>query len=149
MLPRSVAERVAVLEQTKASILQTIEDRKGPPAIAKAMAVAFTVGRAACSSAAVVDVCPNRLEYAYAHPAEGRIDMVMYYKDMIKAELDARPGQLLFRFRVQRTLQHFGGEYDFNDASHWVGVRLADREAAATLRSGLEGLGVKFEVVGG
>ena len=58
--------------------------------------------------------------YAFAHPQRGRIDMVMYYKDM-RQPLVTR-SQLLFTFRVNKTLRHFVDEYNPTDPGHLLAL---------------------------
>jgi hypothetical protein len=47
----------------------------------------------------------DRATYTFVHPYQGKIDMIMNYRDMCVPMTD--PHHLLYTFRVSRTLRHF------------------------------------------
>ncbi len=110
-----------------------MEERKGPTTVLlKVTCNNFRVGRATCSSSSVVTVYPDRLEYKFHHPQQqqSRIDMVMYFKDMLSPELSTRSGPPVFTFRVGKPLRHFLGDYDVCDPQHVLVITLGSRDDA-------------------
>ena len=62
----------------------------------------------------------DRATYVFAHPLKGRVDMVMYYKDMLEPRV-AR-SQRQFTFPVKKTLRHFVDEYEPYNTSHQLSL---------------------------
>ncbi|PNW80459.1 hypothetical protein CHLRE_07g318400v5 [Chlamydomonas reinhardtii] len=148
-LNKNVAAKLQPLEAVTKSILAGVEERKpsGTP-LHKATCKDFTVGRASCSASSVVTLFPDRLEYKFSHSSQGRIDMIMYAKDMVSPELDART--LVLKFRVGKPLRHFIDAYDCTDPSHTLQLTFHDKADAAAFAQWLPGsCKVALQVVGG
>ncbi|KXZ47803.1 hypothetical protein GPECTOR_32g415 [Gonium pectorale] len=114
---KSVAAKLQPLEQVTQSILASVEERKGGGApLLKATCKDFVVGRASCAASSVVTLFLDRIEYKFSHATQGRIDMVMYVKDLLTPVLDAK--SQAFKFRVGKPLRHFIDSYDCTDPAH-------------------------------
>lgn len=85
-------------------------------ALAERFAVAECVGRQPASGSSPIQFFDDRAMYGFEHPMQGRVDMVMYYRDMI--EPCVTRSQRLFTFRVKKTLRHFVDEYEPYNPSH-------------------------------
>ncbi|EFJ44711.1 hypothetical protein VOLCADRAFT_106308 [Volvox carteri f. nagariensis] len=130
-LNRNVASKLQPLEAVTNSILSAVEERKGGGGgapLAKATCKDFVVGRAACNASSVVTLYADRLEYKFSHSSQGRIDMVMYFKDMLTPELDRRG--LVLKFRIGKPLRHFIDAYDCTDPQHILSLTFYEKADA-------------------
>ncbi|GLC50087.1 hypothetical protein PLESTB_000340800 [Pleodorina starrii] len=130
-LNRNLAAKLQPLEQVTNSILAAVEERKGGGGtpLAKATCKDFIVGRANCAASSVVTLYPDRLEYKFSHNTQGRIDMVMYMKDILAPELDRK--FLVLKFRVGKPLRHFIDSYDCTDPQHILSLTFHDKADAS------------------
>ena len=77
----------------------------------------------------------DRATYAFTHPLQGRIDMLMHYKDMCQPLADAAKRQ--FTFRVNRTLRHFADEYYAKNPAHHLTVKFQSRRDFEDFEAGI------------
>ena len=75
----------------------------------------------------------DRANYAFTHPRQGRIDMLMYYKDMRQPLAEASLRQ--FTFRVNRTLRHFADDYFADNPAHHLTLEFQSRNDFQTFES--------------
>ena len=91
-------------------------DRKAKGLLYTAPAERFAVAECVSRQPSAMSFFDDRATYAFAHPLKGRVDMVMYYKDMIEPRVTR--SQRLFTFRVKKTLRHFVDEYAPYNSAH-------------------------------
>ena len=94
--------------------------RKTKGLLYTAPAERFAVAECVSRQPSAMSFFDDRATYAFAHPLKGRVDMVMYYKDMIDPRV-AR-SQRLFTFRVKKTLRHFVDEYEPYNSTHQLSL---------------------------
>ncbi|GIL91759.1 hypothetical protein Vretimale_14897 [Volvox reticuliferus] len=130
-LNRNLAAKLQPLESVANSILSAVEERKGGGGspLAKATCKDFVVGRASCSASSVVSLYPDRLEYKFSHSTQGRVDMVMYIKDMLAPELDRKA--LVLKFHIGKPLRYFIDTYDCTDPQHILSLSFHNKAEAA------------------
>ena len=117
----SLADQLANATSGVDEVLEQFgEGRKSAGLIYSAPARSFAVAECASRQPSSMSFFADRATYAFAHPQRGRIDMVMYYKDM-RQPLVTR-SQLLFTFRVNKTLRHFVDEYNPTDPGHLLAL---------------------------
>jgi len=95
-------------------------ERKTKGLLYTAPAERFAVAECVSRQPSAMSFFDDRATYAFAHPLKGRVDMVMYYKDMVDPRV-AR-SQRLFTFRVKKTLRHFVDEYEPYNSAHQLSL---------------------------
>jgi hypothetical protein len=96
------------------------DGRKAKGLIYTAPAERFAVAECVSRQASPMSFFDDRATYAFAHPLKGRVDMVMYYKDITEPRV-ARSHRL-FTFRVKKTLRHFVDEYEPYNSAHQLSL---------------------------
>jgi hypothetical protein len=73
----------------------------------------LVVGQASTLSTSVVSVFSDRLKYKFQHDKHGNVSMLMRFRDIDKASLDAGNGKLTFH--VCQPLNTFGSDYNYKN----------------------------------
>ncbi len=150
-----VAQHLAVLDSTAADIRGTFDALYGRDGVVvdSFEGRGFTVGTACSTTSSRVDVCEDRLDYVFHHAEQGKVHMLMRYRDFLACVLDMKGLQLAFKVRRQG-LRHFeGGVYDpqgpfAKGRAGCLTVALSGREDAERVAHVLRRLGVQcFRVV--
>ncbi|GFR47248.1 hypothetical protein Agub_g8934 [Astrephomene gubernaculifera] len=136
-ITRNLAAKLQPLDAVTSSLLAAVEERKGGTGLPllKATCKDFVVGRATCAASSVVTLCTDRLEYKFSHNNQGRIDMVMFTKDMQAPELDLK--SLVLKFRVGKPLRHFIDAYDCTDPAHHLALTFHEKADATAFGDSL------------
>jgi len=91
----------------------------------------FRVGKATSQTNSRVQVFRDRVEYHFQHPMHrAKIHMVMFYKDMVGARLE---GTTLW-FRINKLLNQFTSDYDFQDSAHRLSIKFDSQQDADAFR---------------
>lgn len=95
--------------------------------------VGMSVGTLACRFPCPALFLRDHCAFVFQHPfAAKEIQMVMFYRDMVGARVTVRDQR--FRFRVRRTLEHFGNDYDPANPQHAITIVLATASEAQRLQ---------------
>mmetsp|Transcript_28108 Transcript_28108/g.63594 ORF Transcript_28108/g.63594 Transcript_28108/m.63594 type:complete len:104 (-) Transcript_28108:382-693(-) len=68
----------------------------------------------------------DRCKYAFHHPKKDRIDMEMFYKDMVQSSCDDK--KRAFVFKIGRQLEHFPFEYEPNRSDHFLSIAFSRQD---------------------
>lgn len=103
------------------------------PPLLKLTCKQLQVGKLGCSSATPCDCYDDRLEYFFQHPDEGRVRMIMYFRDIDAVTIDMAACQLSFHVKTQ--LKLFAGIYNPADQDHLLVLHFCSFGDVQTFRS--------------
>lgn len=111
-----------LLKATK-SIQSTWSGLSPGPSILTADCKNFVVGRIHSHANSTTHFFTDRVEYHVHHPTEGKIFMMMFYKDM--ANVNCHHSKMKFQFKIVHALHLFGQDYDHLNAHDILSIEFA------------------------